>query len=330
MAAFEGLTALYLKATSEAESDARKTAAGELAEGIKTAGVASIMTMALPAKVQASLGEAKNVAAREGAVFVCHALHTVLGLHSEPYIMLMLPALVERFEDKVKAVATAVEACLMAFFQAVNPFAAATLLPHLFTGMANISWKTKVGCLKLLGALAHTAPTQIGQLLPEIVPKVTENMWDTKPEVKQAAKASLGECCTVIHNPDVQPIVPTLISANANPKENVNALDRLMGTTFVSQVDRPTLAIIVPVLGRGLRDRDVQTKRKCCVVVDNMCKLVCDAKDVEPFVDKLLPELKRVEEEVPIPEIRAYGAKAKATLVKAIMDGGGKVPAEYQ
>merc|ERR1712070_1067552 len=109
-----------------------------------------------------------------------------------------------------------------------------------------ISWKIKVGCLKLLGTLAHTAPTQIGQLLPEVVPKVTENMWDTKPEVKQAAKARLGECCTVIHNPDVQPIVPVLISANANPKENVSALDRLMGTTFVSQVDRPTLAIIVP------------------------------------------------------------------------------------
>ncbi|KAH8060501.1 protein kinase regulator [Aureococcus anophagefferens] len=301
MAAFEPLVALYAKATSEAETDARKSAATELAEAIKGQGVAAIMSMALPAKVMASLAEAKNVAAREGAVFVVHELHKALGLHSEPYFMLMLPALIERFDDKVKGVAAAVDACLMAFFQAVNPYAAATLLPHLFTGMSTISWKTKVGCLKLLGALAHTAPTQVGQLLPEIVPKVTENMWDTKPEVKQAAKSSLGECCTVIHNPDVQPIV-----------------------------DRPTLAIIVPVLGRGLRDRDVQMKRKCCVVVDNMCKLVCDAKDVEPFIDKLLPELKRVEEEVPIPEIRAYGAKAKATLVKAIKDGGGKVPAEFE
>ena len=41
-------------------------------------------------------------------------------------------------------------------------------------------------------------------------------------------------------------------------------------------------------------------------------------------------ELKKVEEDVPIPEIRAYGAKAKATLVKAIKDGGGKVPPEYE
>merc|ERR1711990_4288 len=101
---------------------------------------------------------------------------------------------------KVKTVANAVDACLSAFVQAVNPYAAATLLPFLFAGMGTISWKTKVGCLKLLGTLAHTAPTQIGQLLPEVVPKVTENMWDTKPEVKQAAKACLGECCTVIQS----------------------------------------------------------------------------------------------------------------------------------
>ena len=238
MAAFEGLTALYTKATSEADADGRKAAATELAEAIKGQGVASIMSMALPAKVMASLGEAKNVAAREGAIFTVHELHKALGLHMEPYFLLMLPAVIERFDDKVKGVAGAAEACLMDFIQKVNPYAAATLLPHLFTGMSTISWKTKVGCLKLLGALAHTAPTQVGQLLPEIVPKVTENMWDTKPEVKQAAKSSLGECCTVIHNPDVQPVVPVLISANANPKENVSALDRLMGTTFVSQVDR--------------------------------------------------------------------------------------------
>lgn len=328
MAAFASLDALYVKATTEAESEGRAAAAKELAEGVLAAGPTTIMSMKLLEKLDASLSDLKSVPAREGAVLVVHALHTALGHHSEPYILMILPKLIEKFDDKVKNVASAVEACLVAFFQSVNPYAAATLLPHLFAGMSTISWKTKVGTLKLLGALAHTAPSQIGQLLPDIVPKVTENMWDTKPEVKAAAKASLGECCTVIHNPDVQPLVPTLISANANPKENVQALDALMGTTFVSQVDRPTLAIIVPVLGRGLRDRDVQTKRKCCVVVDNMCKLVCAASDVEPFVDKLYPELKRVEEEVPIPEIRAYGAKAKATLVKAIKDGGGKVPDE--
>lgn len=326
MAAFAGLNASYVTATTAAEAGDRLVAAEKLGADIKEAGVASVMEIDLISKVLSSLKDTKSVPARDGAITVVGCLMASLGVHAEPYVMKMLSGLIGAFDDKVKTVAATAEKTLMTFFQTVNPYAAGTLLPFLFEGMSTISWKTKVGCLKLLGALAHTAPTQVGQLLPEIVPKVTENMWDTKPEVKTAAKASLSECCTVIHNPDVQPIVPTLISANANPKENEAALDRLMGTTFVSQVDRPTLAIIVPLLGRGLRDRDVQMKRKCCVVVDNMCKLVCDAKDVEPFVEKLLPELKRVEEEVPIPEIRAYGAKARATLVKAILDGGGSIP----
>ena len=54
MAAFEALTALYTKATSEETSDARSAAAAELASGVEAAGVASIMSMALPAKVMAS------------------------------------------------------------------------------------------------------------------------------------------------------------------------------------------------------------------------------------------------------------------------------------
>mmetsp|Transcript_24145 Transcript_24145/g.31403 ORF Transcript_24145/g.31403 Transcript_24145/m.31403 type:complete len:327 (-) Transcript_24145:398-1378(-) len=322
------LDALYTKVTTNEDGAERASLAKEFGEALKAAGPLSIVQMKLMSKVSASLKEEKNVPAREGAILAVHEMHNALGHHAEPHIVPMLAEFIERFDDKVKLVAQAIEKMLIAFFQSVNPYAAATLLPYLFAGMATISWKQKVGSLKLLGVLAITAPTQIGYLLPEIVPKVTDCMWDTKPEVKSAAKASLSECCTVIHNPDVQPLVPTLISANANPKETTQALDALMGTTFVSQVDRPTLAIIVPVIHRGLRDKDVQSKRKCCVVVDNFCKLVCDAKDVEPFVEKLYPELKRVEEEVPIPEIRAYGAKAKATLVKAIKDGGGKVPDE--
>ena len=322
----EDLEKYFSEALSGAEYPERHESARELMEEVKTLGVGTIMELDLINRCIAALEDSKSVPKRDGAISVVHAMIDILHVHAEPYVMKLLPALIQIFDDKVKTVAANVEKTLVHFFQAVNPYAAGTLLPTLFEGMATISWKIKVGCLKLLGVLAHTAPTQIGQLLPDIVPKVTENMWDTKPEVKSAAKNSLSECCTVIHNPDIQPIVPTLISANANPKENEGALDRLMGTTFVSQVDRPTLAIIVPLLGRGLRDRDVQMKRKCCVVVDNMCKLVCDAKDVEPFVDKLLPELRRVEEEVPIPEIRAYGAKARATLVKAILDGGGKLP----
>ena len=318
------------KAFSGETSEERKNAAFKYSEFINSTGIATIMEHELASKMKYAFDDSKNMESREGSIYLCLALHKTCGVNYEPYFMMVLENVIETFDDRVKNVSLLTEEFLTDFFEHVNPYASAQLISYLFKGMSTISWKTKVGCLKLLGVLAHNAPNQIGHLLPSIVPKVTENMWDTKPEVKVAAKSCLTECCTVIHNPDVRPIVPILIAANANPKETVNALDRLMGTTFVSQVDRPTLAIIVPLLSRGLRDRDVQTKRKCCVVVDNMCKLVCDAQDVEPFIDKLLPELKRVEEEVPIPEIRAYGAKAKSTLVKAIVDGGGQVSEKYQ
>ena len=310
-------------------SEERKIAAFHYAESLKMESIGILVEKDVSSKINSALLDAKNMKNRESAIYLCLALHKTFGMSYEPYCMLILRNVIETFDDKTRNVSILTEEFLNDFFKSVNPYAASQLLVYLFEGMSTISWKIKVGCLKLLGILAHTSPKQIGHLLPNIVPKVTENMWDTKPEVKAAAKSALNECCTVIHNPDVKPIVPNLIAANANPKETIHALDRLMGTTFVSQVDRPTLAIIVPLLSRGLRDRDVQTKRKCCVVVDNMCKLVCASQDVEPFVDKLLPELKRVEEEVPIPEIRAYGAKAKSTLMKAIIDGGGKVPEKY-
>tara|TARA_Y100000389_G_scaffold204765_1_gene259475 strand:+ start:5013 stop:5984 length:972 start_codon:yes stop_codon:yes gene_type:complete len=290
---------------------------------LQSENVNSVLNYSFADKIKLSLNDAKSVEARDGALQICNLLIKNLGKKYEPYFILVLPDVINLFDDKVKLVAASAKECLNTFFDIINPYAAEFMLPFLFEGMSNISWKIKVGCLQLLGKLALVAPTQVGQLLPYIVPKVSENMWDTKIEVKLAAKDSLSECCTVIHNPDVKPIVPDLIEANANPKQNAAALDRLMATTFISQVERSTLAIIVPLLSRGLRDRDVQTKRKVCVVVDNMCKLVCDAKDVEPFKEKLLPDLIRVEEEVPVPEIRAYGARARKTLEKAIIDGGG-------
>lgn len=316
---------LYTSIATAQNNDERNRLSLNLAQQVQNDGVSSINQVGLIDMLKKSLKDSKSVSAREGAICVCNSLFTTLSFNFEPYFIMVLPDLIKTFDDKVKCVTNATEQCLGDFFDKVNPYASSLLLPYLFSGMGDFSWKIKVGCLNLLGKLAHTAPTQIGGLLPDIVPKVADKMWDTKLEVKAAAKKSLVECCTVIHNPDVKPIVPHLINANANPKENTAALDLLMGTTFVSQVDRPTLAIIVPLLTRGLRDRDVQTKRKCCVVIDNMVKLVCDVRDVEPFVDKLLPELKRVEEEVPIPEIRAYGAQARKSLEKAILDGGGRL-----
>lgn len=315
---------------NESNKEIRDELAKQLTVELHKGGINSLYSLKYPDTFIDYLKDRTNVNSRDMTVVLIDCLFKEYGKIFEPYYLLVIEDLIELLDDKVKVVAASARNCLMNYFQNMNPYSCSILLPKLFNGMIHISWKIKVGCLELLEILPIKCYVQISYLLPEIVPRVTMNMWDTKDEVRKSAKRTLLSCCAVISNPDIKDIVPDLVSANANPKETVTALDRLMGTTFVSQVDRSTLSIIAPLLNRALRDRDVQMKRKACVVVDNMCKLVCDSKDVEPFIEKLLPELKRVSEEVPIPEIREYGSKAMKTLIKAIHEGGGKVPENYR
>ena len=49
-------------------------------------------------------------------------------------------------------------------------------------------------------------------------------------------------------------------------------------TVFVNTIDAPSLALIVPVVHRGLRDRTGDTKRRAGRIVGNMCTLINDSK----------------------------------------------------
>lgn len=65
-------------------------------------------------------------------------------------------------------------------------------------------------------------------------------------------------------------------------------------TTFVNSVDAPSLALLVPIVHRGLRERSSETKKKASQIVGNMCSLVTEPKDMIPYIGLLLPEVKKV------------------------------------
>ena len=84
---------------------------------------------------------------------------------------------------------------------------------------------------------------------------------------------------SVIRNAEVQQLVPTLLAAIAEPNTRARpALDTLIETVFVHDVDAASLALIVPVLHRGLRDRSGDAKKKAGRIVGNMCELINDPK----------------------------------------------------
>ncbi|KAE8210439.1 hypothetical protein CF327_g5690 [Tilletia walkeri] len=101
----------------------------------------------------------------------------------------------------------------------------------------------------------------------------------------------------------------------------------LSATTFVQEVDSPTLALMSPLLQRGLNERPTATKRKVAVIIDNMAKLVDNERVVRPFLPKLLPGLIKIETTMADPEARSVIQRAIDTLrqVGNVEGDGSKV-----
>jgi elongation factor 3 len=94
------------------------------------------------------------------------------------------------------------------------------------------------------------------------------------------------------------------------------ALDALIATTFINDVDLPTLGLLVPVLTKGMRERKVVIKRRAAVVIGNMCKLVNDPRTAAQFYPILKPVLERGIEEIAVEEVRKVCQDSLNTLLR--------------
>ena len=236
----------------------------------------------------------------------------------EPCLSILLSDLLDLFEDKHINVINLSNRIIGQIFMKINPYCSFQILNLFKEKISDTSWKKSIGCLKLISVLTDSAPEQIDYLLPELIPLITSQTSNPKREVKEESTRALNKCCSRISNPDVIPLIPKLVEANKDPSKTIIAIDALMETTFVNQVEKSTLAVIVPILNRGLKDRASKIRRKCCVVIDNMCKLVNDSRDVKPFEDKLLPYIISERDNASQPEVREMAGKATTTLENAL------------
>ncbi len=165
------------------------------------------------------------------------------------------------------AVRTASIDAVKQYVIAMNPWACAIVLAPLLEQIKTAGkWQIKTGSLTILNQLVASCSTQLASLMPDVVPVLAEVMWDTKADVKKAAKDSLTKACALVSNKDIERFIPALISALINPVEEVPKTVELLGsTTFVSEVDSPTLSLMVPLLSRGLTEKLTAIKRKVAV-----------------------------------------------------------------
>ncbi|KAI5294145.1 translational elongation factor EF-1 alpha [Ascosphaera acerosa] len=276
-----------------------------------------------------ALANKKDAALREKALrgMLAVATHSSVSPAMEAHIPdLVLPALTA-VSDKMANVKNAAQEAAVALVRAVNGNAVKAVLPQIITSIREANkWVEKLCALHCVEALVEVAPSQLSFRVPDLVPVVSEAMWDTKPEIKKAAVGTMSKVCELISNKDIERFIPAVIECIAKP-ENVPETIHLLGaTTFVTDVHEPTLAIMVPLLDRGLAERETAIKRKSAVIVDNMCKLVEDPQIVAAFLPKLMPALTKNYETLADPEAREKTKQALDTLVRVGDVKDGKIP----
>merc|ERR1719287_419807 len=190
-----------------------------------------------------------------------------------------------------------------------------SLLPMIFAKLpVEKKWQIRVSALDCLAVFGETTPRQLGNALPLVVPEVTACMWDTKKQVKKAATEAMREALKVIGNKDIEHMTEKILLAITKPKEVPEIMHEMAGVTFVQSVESPALAMVVPLLLRGLREKSTATKRQAAVIIDNMSKLVDNPVDAAPFLPLLLPALESNAESIADPEARSVTETAVAQL----------------
>ncbi|MCJ1482702.1 translational elongation factor EF-1 alpha [Schaereria dolodes] len=275
------------------------------------------------------LQKSKDAGARERALNAIQAIaqHSSVSPAVEPYLAELLRPTLAAAGDKITAVKTAAQAASLATVKAINPNSVKAVLPAIIVSVRDAQkWQEKQAGLDCINALVESAPAQLAFRVPDLVPVITEAIWDTKPEIKKAAYSTMENVCALIVNKDIERFIPELIKCIAKPPNVPETVHLLGATTFVTDVHEPTLAIMVPLLERGLAERETAIKRKSAVIVDNMCKLVEDPQIVASFLPKLMPALQKNYETLADPEAREKTKQGLDTLIRVGDVKDGKIP----
>eukprot|EP00947_MAST-08B_sp_MAST-8B-sp1_P005959 g5959.t1 len=161
-------------------------------------------------------------------------------------------------------------------------------------------------------------------------------MWESKAAVKEQARSTMAAVCGTVSNDDLQPFVPDMIEAIEDRDKLRETIDALGSTTFVQPFDAAALAIATPILERGFNrtgQGETSTQRKCCVITENLAKLVKGPAEVADFKRVLQPLLARGLASISDPEVRDRFTRAHETLARVSVeeeegeegeDGGGE------
>lgn len=287
------------------------------AAAVKGSGIAALKKFGIVTRLEEACASG-SATSKEGSLFAIEMLCTRLGLLFEPYVIVLLPSLLKCFSDSSDHVRKAASHAVGLIMSKLSAHGVKLVMPAVLTAFEDSAWRTKQASIHMLGSMCHLAPKQLASALPKVVPKLIEAFADTHPKVKTSAGSALDEISTVIRNPEISSISSVLLKALTDPADNtLRALEALIQTEFLHAIDAPSLALVVPILHRGLRDRTATTKRYGALITGNICTMINDPRDFVPYLPTLIPDLKAILLD-PIPDVRSISAKAFGSLTRGL------------
>ena len=296
----------------------RRGAALGLAAYVKGLGIPCLKQHDIVTRLK-DMCESGSVSNREGALFAFECLSGRLGLLFEPYIISIMPVLLKSFSHSSDHVREAAQDAAKIIMAKLSAHGVKQVLTPLLTSLpTETAWKSRQEAIRLLGTMAYCAPRQLAACLPQIIPRLVDAVADPHPKVKESARNAMGDISSVIKNPEVASLSPTLIAALGDPANKTkDALAALLNCEFMHSIDAPSLGVLIPILGRALKDRSADLKRKSAAITGNICSMITDPKIIIPYFPQMLPGLKECLVD-PIPDVRATSAKALGSLMVGV------------
>jgi elongation factor 3 len=291
-------------------------------------GILELMAAGVMERLE-SLASSPEPAGREGAWLGLAALARRGGRAAEPSLAPWLLRGVRACGDRALDVRTAAgDAARVLATRALHPAAYASQVPALLARLDDpaILWQEKAAALDAVRRLAGRASTAATASLPTLVPAVWACLADARTEVATAARKAMQAALALVGNRDLAPAVPAILSCMARPGETPECVTKVSGTTFVQPVEAPALAVLVPLLVRGLRSKHTPTVRKTAVIATNMSKLVYNPSDAHAFFPVLNPLFVKAAEETSNPEARGVVEGAVEALSAAEAKAGAAPP----
>ncbi|KAF9924192.1 hypothetical protein BGZ67_009462, partial [Mortierella alpina] len=182
-------------------TEQRQVAADALAAFAKSEGL--VKSVAIIDSLSPLLENKKSVPHREGALLALASLANAFGQAGEPFLIPQMPKVFELYSDKMVVVRQAAEVASKAIMALPTRYAVRLLLPVIFHAIKESKWQSKIGAMDILSGLTQSAPQQISAALSDIIPIISETMWDSKPEVRDQATKTITDCFNVVGNPDL-------------------------------------------------------------------------------------------------------------------------------